>query len=329
MKNHQMVTKLYTSATKNILLGVPIILLFAVRGVDIDISDRFNIHSAKVLAQTPSKIAAKSSLASQIIITEVLYHETGQGASGNDEFIEIYNTSSSAVNLSGWKLGNSNLIANVKDSTGGITGNASSPAYIFPKDTVLRPKEYAVIWIGNNTPHHQADDAAWQIWLGQRPKLNNDGDDIWLYDERSQIVDYIAYGAGLAIDTLPAASLNLWNNTYQSSLTTDKGQSISLANIVSDLNSSACWEPTNSARKSISSIASNRCPNYTKPVDTDDRGNTLTSAGKSNYNIALNPSPSPQPQATATPTSTPQPSPETAATSTPQSSSSVITASNI
>ncbi|RCJ25037.1 hypothetical protein A6S26_17745 [Nostoc sp. ATCC 43529] len=206
----------------------------------------------------------------KIIINEVLYNETGTNASTNDEFIELYNPSSSPVDLSGLKLADGHLTADDNDSTNGFT-------YTFPNGTILQPGQYAVIWIGENNPNHQATGAAFQAWLGQTPKLNNLGDDVWLYDNQNQIIDYVAYGSGNEINTPPASVLNLWDNTYQSSLIgVNTGQSISLTPNGQDTNTSACWEAATSGN------ASTRCPNYLPTRDTDTIGTRVNSVGENN-----------------------------------------------
>ncbi|WP_017317028.1 beta strand repeat-containing protein [Mastigocladopsis repens] len=218
-----------------------------------------------------------SPLQGKVIINEVLYAQTGANtAAANDEFIEIYNASNSTVDLSGWKLMDGNLIANSTDGTGSITGN-SSP-YVFPSGTTLAPGQYAVIWIGTNTSDRQASGATFQTWLGQSPSLNNTGDDVWLYDNQTQIVDYIAYGSGSAINTAPPSSLNLWNSTYQSALAkANTGQSISLTRNGLDTNTSACWEPTTSG-----TAKTQGCTNYLPTIDTDTVGTRFTSVGLNN-----------------------------------------------
>ncbi|MGF1937123.1 MAG: lamin tail domain-containing protein [Nostoc sp. ChiQUE02] len=213
-----------------------------------------------------------SPLAGKVIINEVLYNETGNtiAADTNDEFIELYNASASAVDLSGVKLTDGNLIVGSSDGAGGFS-------YTFPNGTTLQPGQYAVIWIGNNKPNQQATAAAFQTWLGQTPKLNNSGDDIWLYDNQNKIIDYVAYGAGSGVNAPPPSSLNLWDNTYQSSLAgSSNGQSISLTPNGQDSNSSACWEA------STSKNASARCPNYLPTRDTDTIGSRITSVGENN-----------------------------------------------
>jgi uncharacterized repeat protein (TIGR01451 family) len=208
--------------------------------------------------------------AGKIIINEVLYNETGTATNINDEFIELYNPSSSPVDLSGLKLADGHLTANDSDSTNGFS-------YTFPNSTILQPGQYAVIWIGDNNANHQATSAAFQAWLGVTPKLNNSGDDIWLYDNQNKIIDYIAYGGGSEVNTPPASVLNLWDNTYQSSLIgVSSGQSISLTPNGQDTNVSACWEGTTSAN------AKTRCPNYLSTIDTDSTGSRVTSVGKNN-----------------------------------------------
>ena len=228
----------------------------------------------------PIAIAASYELspsAGQIIINEVLYNETGVSAATNDEFIELYNASNAIVDLSNWQLIDGNSAANDTDGTGSITGSSVDPAYVFPAGTTLAAGEYAIVWIGDNTAAHQAPDAAFQTWLGQPAKLNNTGDDVWLYDDQTRIVDYIAYGSGSAVNQPPPAALNLWADTYQGDLAgAADGQSISLTPNGQDGNASTCWELT------TSSEASGRCSSFLPTRDTDPATSRTASVGVSN-----------------------------------------------
>ncbi|MBE9210714.1 lamin tail domain-containing protein [Nostoc sp. LEGE 06077] len=211
--------------------------------------------------------------AGKIIINEVLYNETGSGnsASTNDEFIELYNASSSPVDLSGVKLADGNLIVN------SVEAPSNAFNYTFPNGTTLQPGQYAVIWIGSQNANTQATEAAFQAWLGFSTRLTNGGDDVWLYDSQNQIIDYVAYGSGNAISTPPPSSLNLWDNTYQSNIANAAdAQSISLTRNGNDTNTSACWEATTSGN------ASSRCPSYLPTRDTDNVGTRVTSVGVNN-----------------------------------------------
>ena len=188
--------------------------------------------------------------AGDIVINEVLFDQSGgTGAADNDEFIELYNAGSGPVDLSGWQLIDANLIS--KDSNDntfdGTNGNINGKEpYTFPAVT-LAPGEYAIIWIGQRGVSRDVPTAAFQTWLGQSAKLKNTGDDVWLYDTETRIVDYVAFGDDTAVNTPPPDSLSLWDATYNQELdNTDPGQSISLTPNGEDGNTSACWEPTTS-----------------------------------------------------------------------------------
>jgi uncharacterized repeat protein (TIGR01451 family) len=245
-----------------------------------------NSTDATVLTTSNTKTYIESFYSGKVIINEVLHRQTDITADTNDEFIELYNTSNASVDLSGWKMIDGNLIGNSVDGTSGnITGTVNP--YIFPNGTILPPNQYAVIWIGKQDANKQATGAAFQAWLGTDPKLNDSGDDLWLYDAQTQIVDYIAYGTANAINTPPPATLGLWNTTSQAALVpTAKGQSISLTRNGLDTNTSVCWEPT------TSSAASSRCLNYLPTRDTDgvviNGLGRMTSVGVNNNGLSAN-----------------------------------------
>ena len=208
-----------------------------------------------------------------IIINEVLFDQSGgTGAADNDEFIELYNASSSPVDLSGWQLIDANLISNdSNDNTfDGTNGNINGKEpYTFPAVT-LAPGEYAIIWIGQRGVSRDVPTAAFQTWLGQSAKLKNTGDDVWLYDAETRIVDYIAYGNDTAVNTPPPDSLGLWDATHNQELdNTDPGQSISLTPNGEDGNTSACWEPTTSGDAGPQPQQPGRCPGYLPTTDSD------------------------------------------------------------
>lgn len=224
-------------------------------------------------------IANVSPNTGQIIINEVLFRQRGSGADGNDEFIELYNASNIAVDLENWQLLDGNLQVNDTDAIGGINGN--NGPFVFPTGTIVDPGEYVVVWIGQDTPDKQADDAAYDFYLNQTPKLNNSGDDVWLYDPQTRIVDYMAYGADNGINTPPDSSLNLWDNTYQSVIdnTSQSGQSISLTPNGQDNNVSGCWEPTTSGD---AATPLERCIGFLSTRNTDDVSDRITSVGLNN-----------------------------------------------
>ena len=110
----------------------------------------------------------------QIVITEIMYNppESGQDSL---EYIELYNNSSSTVDLSGWTF------------TEGVT-------HTFANGTTLAAGEYLTIAelssafesVFGNPPTFQWEDGA----------LTNGGEDIELSDATGAVIDYVDYSNG-------------------------------------------------------------------------------------------------------------------------------------
>jgi uncharacterized repeat protein (TIGR01451 family) len=275
------------------------------RTITVQVTDDTSLVSNLATATITIAASPISPLAGQLVINEVLYAQSTSGTIGadkNDEFIELFNASSSSINLSGLKLFDGNLLAvgdpNAKDEN----FNGTKEYYTFGEDTsiesgnlTLQPGQYAVVWIGaKNSGGSQiagrfASDATFQAWLGQTPKLNNAGDDVWLYDANTKIIDYMAYGLSSsgAINTRP--NFNIWNSTYENKLDDSlPGQSISLTPNGIDGNSSACWEKTAILNTNPDS-ASGRCTGFLNTIDTDiafiSPNQRITSVGRNNNQI--------------------------------------------
>lgn len=231
-----------------------------------------------------------SSLRGKLLINEVLIKQSGGSTiAENDEFIELYNAGTSAINLSQLSLIDGNLFTGELDGTiGSITGNTNPFRFsctglqICEGSTVLPPQAYAVIWIGQKGTPTQAPQASFQAWLRGAPKLNDAGDDLWLYEQTASgwaLVDYIAVGAGSAVNNNPPTSI--WNAAYNAKLNnTVKGQSVSLSPN-GQLSSAACWEATTSGQ------ASSTCSGYLPTLSTDTLGH-LQSVGRANTVLNAN-----------------------------------------
>lgn len=233
-----------------------------------------------------------SSLAGDVIINEVLYRGIAAGSS-NDEFIELFNTSGTSIDLTNLKLADGNLLAT--DHPDADDGNFINGAkfYTFGNGTdelgnlILQPGEYAVIWIGEQNNNNNASGATFQAWLNQTPKLRNRGDDVWLYDTDTSVIDYVAYGS----NSVNIRSVNIrpdpdfwdqWDSSDETSLAgASSGQSISLTPNGIDGNTSVCWEKTTS-----NGADDNTCDNYLTTIDSDAStiGTTehITSVGGNN-----------------------------------------------
>ena len=258
----EIASKRYSSITEDVVLSVPGLTSGNTYYISVDSfnSSTFGTFTLCLDAVNPT---------GQIVINEVLFDQsTGTSSGQNDEFIELYNNSAVAVDLAGWQLIDGNLLVNDTDGTGSITGSTTpftficSGSQVCSGPTILQPSEYAVIWVGSQTASKNAAGATFQAWLGQSAKLNNNGDDMWLYDAATTLVDYIAFGTNNAVNIPPLPTI--WDNTYQNTLdNTPKGQSISLTPNGVDGNASDCWEPT------TSTDASARCATYLPTRDRD------------------------------------------------------------
>ena len=133
-----------------------------------------------------------------IVISEVLYDPSGNPDTGK-EWIELYNPTARAMDISGWSLG---------DAT--ADGEYGSGRYLFPAGTVLQPVGVIVI-------AQQAADVAFTpnfefltdpnrddltvpnmlpaaAWDGFGLALSNAGDHVILRDAAGQVVDVVVWG---------------------------------------------------------------------------------------------------------------------------------------
>ncbi|QCX37140.1 DUF11 domain-containing protein [Aureibaculum algae] len=264
----------YSSGTVDVTLRVPGLIAGSTYYISVDVTNSSSAGTFSLCLDAANKQG-------NIVINEVLFDETAGGAAGNDEFIELFNAGSTAVDLAGWQLIDGNLlIYNETDFSGSITNSANpftfscSGSQVCLGSTILQPGDYAVVWIGQQNASKNAPNASFQAWLGNSTKLNNNGDDIWLYDTNTTLVDYVAYGVNNGINQPPLAVF--WDNSVQNTLdNAGNGQSISLSSNGIDGNVSGCWEPTTSAQ------ASGRCTGYL-PTFESDASARIASPGNNN-----------------------------------------------
>lgn len=199
--------------------------------------DRYQYAQLTMLSASP--------YAGKVVINEVLYRQTcGTSKADNDEFIELYFNED--VDISGWTISDGNIVNG--DCDGGPPGCIGSFSFTFPAGSSFHAGDYVVVWVGsNNDPNgiKNAANAAAQFYVGKSVKLNNDGDDIWLFDDNDRLVDYIAYGSGDAINDQSYLPPGAWDGV-NAPATCDKGQSLSLTPNGQDCDSGSCWEPTTS-----------------------------------------------------------------------------------
>jgi hypothetical protein len=139
-----------------------------------------------ILFGWPSEIFRDGGLrVGRVVINEVLYHLPA----GRDleEWVELYNNSDLPVNLRGW-----------------VIDDRDTHRFEFQRDLTLQPGQYLLfvtnaehVQIASEPRPMDISIVAYQTASGRPLNLqiwNNDGDEIALYDNQGQIVDYIAFG---------------------------------------------------------------------------------------------------------------------------------------
>ena len=99
----------------------------------------------------------------------------GVGSSTDDEFIELLNYGSTDVDLSGWYL-----------------NDALKSRHVFHPGTVLLADQYWVVF-GGGTP--VLPGVNYQLASTGTLSLNNTSEDVFLYNNRNQLIDHVSYGA--------------------------------------------------------------------------------------------------------------------------------------
>ena len=99
----------------------------------------------------------------------------GIGSTTQDEFVELFNDSNTAVDLSGWSI-----------------RDALQQRHVFPVLTILSPQDYIVVFAGGapNLPGIN-----WQIASTGTLSLNNSNETVSLFDSHALLMNQIFYGA--------------------------------------------------------------------------------------------------------------------------------------
>ncbi|MBI5403758.1 MAG: lamin tail domain-containing protein [Ignavibacteriae bacterium] len=116
-------------------------------------------------------------VSSGIIINEIMYHPL---SSLECEWVELYNTTSSAINIRNWKISD--------------FSTQSSPVTITANDLYINANDYIVIAKNNTILNaHMQIDSAKISYLSNLPTLNDDGDVVTIYNSSNTILDQVSY----------------------------------------------------------------------------------------------------------------------------------------
>ena len=132
----------------------------------------------------------------KVVFSEIFYDTPGTDS--EEEWIEIYNNSPSAVELDGWTI---------------TDNNGAGFTYTFPSETSIAPGTYFTIAadsIGFNALYGYDADL-----YGNLPYLNNDGDTLILVDGSGNVIDAAAWegGASAGVPDDWGSSSDPWAST--------------------------------------------------------------------------------------------------------------------
>jgi len=200
----------------------------------------------------------------QIIITEVLYQETGAG-SDFDEFAEIQNVSAVPIPVSGFQLAEFNVKTQSGEGPVGqpYTVPDTNPATSEPY--LLLPGQRLVLWVNTVAmpappPGDPVTDPLVPFYLSANGNpnpsdiLDNVGDELWMLDADERVIAYVAWGTnepGSQVGAAPPVPLEIWDASGTGDgqlLGAAPGVSISLASPKGSGNTDPnCWEFTGTA----------------------------------------------------------------------------------
>ncbi len=148
-------------------------------------------------APTTASFTTTDHVLPPVVINEVQYDEDDKTV--HAEFIELHNTTSERLDLSGWRL-------------------SSAVDYRFPAGTWIDPGGFLVIGEKPSTVSSKWNVTALGPWTG---KLNNDGETIRLRDKNDAVVDEVDYKLGFPWPTVgapPSYSIELINPGLENDL---------------------------------------------------------------------------------------------------------------
>ncbi len=156
-----------------------------------------------------------------VVINEVLYNP--EGSDTGFEYVELYNNSLDAVDLTGYDL------------------KADDAAYFTIPDFMLDPETYVVVHVNTEGTNTDTD-----LYAGISSNMGNTTGMIALFDSDTHstgtIVDYVEYGDGGQTWESAAVAAGIWT-VGDFAATTEEGQSMNLCPNGTDWNAGWNWYP--------------------------------------------------------------------------------------
>ena len=138
----------------------------------------------------------------KIVINEINYSSSPD--KDTKDWVELYNSGKSTVNLKGWI----------------ISDGAPDSGYIFPSDVILSPGEYTVV-CREISSFKKFFPGILNVSGDLNFGLSSSGDDINLYDDEGNLIDYLRFTHGYpwpVVTALSGVTIELINPTEDNSL---------------------------------------------------------------------------------------------------------------
>ena len=122
---------------------------------------------------------------SPLVLNEIMYDPfvEGEAFSPQSEYVELYNISSLPIDLNGWSISDS---------------DSSKKKIITSQETLMQPGSFFVLAADSNHFLFFGESEN-TIIIGSRfPRLNNDGDEIYLYSPTETLIDNVIVSPNLA-----------------------------------------------------------------------------------------------------------------------------------
>jgi phosphatidylserine/phosphatidylglycerophosphate/cardiolipin synthase-like enzyme len=157
-------------------------------------------------------------LANHILISEVLYDSPG---ADDAEFVELYNPTGDAVDLSGFSLSDAVVPTNFEDlrrfpsgttvPAGGTLVVATSATGFYAQNG--RYPDFEILETVTAVPN-LIDDTSWGD-TATYLQLGNSGDEVLLRDENDLVIDAVVYGSGAYDNLVPCPLVSTYNASLQ------------------------------------------------------------------------------------------------------------------
>ncbi|MDD3773850.1 MAG: lamin tail domain-containing protein [Patescibacteria group bacterium] len=192
---------------------------FAIAIIAIFNTNAYFVDQAKVVSNV---FATGTWPTGGVVINEVYYDVDGnhgaEGGAQNDEWIELYNNSASAVNLKNWSITDNN-------NTVVINSDSSIPAYGF---ALLSKSANTWGYWGINPGNPGIGIEI--VVMGQFNQFSNSGDRVILKDALGNVVDQMSYGTDNSIFLPACADVAEGHSLERSPKGHDTGLSIDFIN---------------------------------------------------------------------------------------------------